>query len=67
MKISISFSDLPLKVEIEGDDTVMESMVKLASNTLFELRKIWLNALECQMKLKVSKNDNNPEKTPPSS
>jgi len=55
MKISISFSDLPLSITIEGPDSALDSMVDLATKTLFKLREVWLNALECQMKLKVEK------------
>ena len=57
MKITISLRNVPLSITIEGPDESISDMVDLASKTLFRLREIWLNALECQMKLEQKKKD----------
>ena len=51
MKITISLTNVPLSVTIEGPDESIADMVELASKTLFKLRETWYGALKCQMKL----------------
>lgn len=53
MKISISLESIPVKVEIEGSDDSMGIMVDVASETLVRLRKIWLDTVKRQTKLKL--------------
>ncbi|MCJ7634209.1 hypothetical protein MUP77_17700 [Candidatus Bathyarchaeota archaeon] len=52
MKITVSLESIPIKVEIEGSDDSMATMVDVASETLFRLRKIWLDTIKRQTKLK---------------
>jgi hypothetical protein len=53
VKISISLESIPVKVEIEGSDDSMAIMVDVASETLVRLRKIWLDTVKRQTKLKL--------------
>lgn len=53
MKITIWLESIPIKVEIEGSDDSMATMVDVASETLFRLRKIWLDTIKRQTKLKT--------------
>ena len=53
MKISISLDSIPVKVEIEGSDDSMATMVDVASETLVRLRRIWLDTIKRQTKLKI--------------
>ena len=53
MKISISLESIPVKVEIEGSDDSMGIMVDVASETLVRLRRIWLDTVKHQTKLKL--------------
>jgi hypothetical protein len=53
MKVTISLESIPVKVEIEGSDDSMAIMVDVASETLIRLRKIWLDTIKRQTKLKI--------------
>jgi len=53
VKISISLESIPVKVEIEGSDDSMGIMVDVASETLVRLRRIWLDTVKRQTKLKL--------------
>lgn len=53
MKISVCLESIPIKVEIEGSDESMATMVDVASETLIRLRKIWLDTIKRQTKLKI--------------
>lgn len=53
MKISVSLESIPIKVEIEGSDDSMATMVDVTTETLIRLRKIWLDTIKRQTKLKT--------------
>ncbi len=53
MKVTISLESIPVRVEIEGSDESMSMMVDVASETLIRLRKIWLDTIKRQTKLKT--------------
>jgi hypothetical protein len=53
VKISISLESIPVKVEIEGSDDSMAIMVDVASETLVRLRRIWVDTVKRQTKLKL--------------
>jgi len=53
LKISVCLESIPIKVEIEGSDESMATMVDVASETLIRLRKIWLDTIKRQTKLKI--------------
>lgn len=53
MRIVVSLESIPIKVEIEGSDDSMAIMVDVASETLIRLRKIWLDTIKRQTKLKI--------------
>jgi hypothetical protein len=55
MKITISLSNIPLSVTIEGPDESMAKMIDVATQALFKLRETWLGAVECQKKLELEK------------
>ena len=55
MKITISLSNIPLSVIIEGPDASMAKMIDIATQALFKLRETWLGAVECQKKLELEK------------
>lgn len=53
MRIVISLESIPIKVEIEGADDSMGMMVDVAYETLIRLRRIWLDTIKRQTKLKT--------------
>jgi hypothetical protein len=55
MKITISLSNIPLSITIEGPDESMAKMIDVATQALFKLRETWLGAVECQKKLELEK------------
>ena len=67
MKITVSLTNVPLSITIEASDDISREMIDFVGKTLLKMREVWLNAVKCQMKLKVKKDDNNPEKVASSS
>ncbi len=57
MKITITLKSIPLAITLEGSDEEMEHMVDVAAETMIRMRKIWLNTLKRQTKLKTEKEE----------
>ena len=57
MKITITLSNMPLSITIEGPDEITKDMIDFVTKTLIKLREVWLSAIKCQMNQEETKNE----------